>query len=334
MAIFDMTAGQDNAYKALVVQARAYIPVTTSFNAQTLFGSLKKCIQKYIHQTISREFYEYVDGHTNEYPAELIDMIRRSVFNLAFSDYSSTGNILLSNVGFTEMKSNTEGPARLELIAKFQNKTFEDGIKELDEILYFIESQMLIAGQESKYTLYANSIQKSNLGELLIQTAKEFDDYLPINSSRIVFNSLRQDLKYVEKRHIAKLLYGLYQKVLEKDGEQIVFLTDNFIKPALAHLSIARAVPKLTAILGLYGTITIFDNTANNYARTHKTAPLEILNQYQSQIEQQGQRYLTDMVEYIKENPEDFVDYPHDEPIDFDEDDSHADHNHPRLFVM
>jgi len=298
-------------------------------------GHVKKAIQNYLYKTISREFYMAVDAAADGvYPADLIDMIRRVVFNFAFSTFSASGNLQISNVGFTEAKTSTQDPARLELINNFRNETFDTAMKELDEILYFIETQVEISQEAAKYTLFTASIEKEKLGELLISTASEFSEYYPINDSRLVFNALRQDLKYLANAKIKPLLYDLYDLVLNSNDADIEDLCVNFIKPALAHLAIARGVQKLTTILGLYGTITIFDNSANNYARTHKTAPMELLKSYKEAAEEQGEQYLNDMVEFIKENPDTYTDYPHNEPADFDDDDSHALHEHERLFVM
>lgn len=335
MAIFNLTAGADNSYKELIAQAKNYVAVSTAMNGQTFSGFLKKAIQKYIYATINREFYVYVDGHVGDYPEDLIDMIRRSVFNLAFSSYAAVGNLQLSNVGFTEAETSTQKPARLELIAAFRNETFDTGIKELDEILFFIETQLLIQQEAGKYSLFSASVENAKLSELLIATATEFSGYYPINESRVVFNALRQDLKSLEKSKIKALLHDdLYELVVANEDENAVFLNENYIKPALAHLAIARGVQKLTAILGLHGTIAIFDNTGNNYARTYKTAPMDILKSYKEAAAEQGEQYLTEMLEYVKANPDLFESYPHDVPIDFDDDDSHVLHNHPRLFVL
>jgi hypothetical protein len=335
MALFNFSPGEDSSYKELIKQAKVYVPVSTSLNGQTLVGHVKKAIQNYLYKTISREFYLAVDGAADGvYPADLIDMIKRVVFNFAFSTFSASGNLQISNVGFTEAKTSTQDPARLELINNFRNETFDTAMKELDEILYFIETQLLISQEATKYALFTASFAKAKLDELLISTATEFSEYYPINDSRLVFNALRQDLKYLQGAKIKPLLYDLYALVLNSSDADIQDLLTNFIKPALAHLAIARGVQKLTAILGLYGTITIFDNSANNYARTHKTAPLDLLKAYQEAAQQQGEQYLNDMVEFIKNNPATYTDYPHDLPADFDDDDSHALHEHERLFVM
>jgi hypothetical protein len=335
MAIFNFSPSEDSSYKELIKQAKVYIPVSTSLNGQTLVGHVKKAIQNYLYKTISREFYLAVDAAADGvYPADLIDMIRRVVFNFAFSTFSASGNLQISNVGFTEAKTSTQDPARLELINNFRNETFDTAMKELDEILYFIETQLLITQEAGKYVLFTQSVEKEKLGELLISTASEFSEYYPINDSRLVFNALRQDLKHIENSKIKPLLHDLYELVLSSNDADIEDLRVNFIKPALAHLAIAKGVQKLTAILGLYGTITIFDNSANNYSRTHKTAPLDLLKSYKESAEEQGQEYLNEMVEFIKNNPNTYSAYPHDLPADFDDDDSHALHEHPRLFVM
>ena len=335
MSIFNFSPGEDSSYKELIKQAKTYIPISTALNGQTLVGHVKKAIQNYLYKTISREFYLAVDAAADGvYPADLIDMIRRVVFNFAFSSFSASGNLQISNVGFTEAKTSTQDPARLELINNFRNETFDTAMKELDEILYFIESQVAIQNQAAKYTLFTASLEKEKLGELLISTATEFSSYYPINDSRLVFNALRQDLKFLQNSKLKPLLYDLYDLVLNSDDADIDDLRVNYIKPALTHLAIARGVQKLTAILGLYGTITIFDNSANNYARTHKTAPMELLKAYQEAAQQQGEQYLNDMIEFIKENPNTYSAYPHNEPADFDDDDSHALHEHPRLFVL
>ena len=129
-----------------------------------------------------------------------------------------------------------------------------------------------------------------------------------------------------------KELYDLVAS--DDDDENIKLLKSLFIKNAITHLSIARSVYKLTAIIGQNNTIAIFDNTANNYGKTHKTAPIEILEKFKEEAEKQGQFYLSEMVAYIKANPDDYPTYPHATPIDFTEDDDHLIHTHPRIVVF
>ncbi len=332
MAIFNFTQAPNGEYPELIKEIQMYVPVANVFSGKAIIGFVREAIQKQIYKAVGRDFYLYVDANTNNYPSDLIDMIKRAVFNLAFSKYTNTGGVQITNIGIMESSNATQEPARLERIANLRNDIFETGIREIDEIIAFIEDQLKITGEAAKYQKYTEAVAYAERQTLLIKSAVEFNNYYPINESRLVFNTILSEIKLVQNVTVKKLLHGVFG-ILESD-EKAKELAEMFVKPAIAHLAISRGVMKLSSILGLNATILIFDNTANNYSKTYKTAPQDFLKAFQEDAAKKADEYLKLMISEIQENADDFPDYPHAEPIGFEDLENHKNHNHPRVVVL
>jgi len=171
----------------------------------------------------------------------LITCLRKAIALYALWLGIDEASVSISAAGAQIIESETHKQAPQYKIRNIRESWISRAHRQVDLSLKYIEKN------KKDFSLY---VSRDN--DLFINTASEFQKYVDIRESRRVFIALRPVMRSVEKKYIkatlGEELYGEVKNAINASGSEIsktwLDLLD-LIKPAIAHLTIARALMEI-----------------------------------------------------------------------------------------
>jgi ribosomal protein S7 len=195
-----------------------------------------------------------IDGHL----VELLDMVRKPLALYALWLGADEFGVSISSQGIQVIESATHKTAPQYRVQNLKENWIRRANTALDLVLKFLDEN------KEDYTGF-----EPQDADLFIRTTLEFNSEVDIRESRRVFVSLKPIIRSVEKKYIrptlsAELFEELkeaWQSNEELASEQLALL--DLIRPALAHLTMARALLEISIDVLDWG---IFDTAGNTFA--------------------------------------------------------------------
>lgn len=225
----------------------------------------------------------------------LVYHLQGALANLAFVEYLPLAQVQLSDAGihiFSDGQRKTAFEWQIrELRAGFARKGYN-----------YLERALEALATGSAFTAWRTSAAGAGASQHLINSARDFSDWCNIGRSRLVFNALLPTLRKVESFDVAPVLGPDFYAELRAQVQAGALTADNqrvltmYVQPALASLTVARAVPELGLSLNgqaLELNVYRFDDAQRTPANNAQGSPVAGL--LQLKVEQalaDGHRYL------------------------------------------
>lgn len=231
--------------------------------------------------------------------AALLVAVRKVIAPLAMLHYKNAVIQQLSDAGALEKASENGSPARM-WVNNLQSETlFTEGMKALDLLLAFLETN------KADYPLWVSGSGYTEFKEFILQTTKEFNDEVNISDSRKFFKAIRPDIKYAERMILTKHIGDdFYNRIVtaRKDGtiiaDEIIALKKIF--PVVANYAIANT--SLSIEHGNDGTYTIFSQSEFSGNKNNKQPPsAAVVESLKQKHERRAQQYLDQLLTYLND---------------------------------
>ena len=198
------------------------------------------------------------EGPIDNHLADLLIMIRKPLALYALWLGSDEFGVSISSQGIQVIETPTHKTAPQYRVQNLKENWIRRANTALDLVLKFLD--------EHKED-YPGYVQQE--ADLFIRGTLEFNSEVDIRESRRVFVSLKPIIRSVEKKYIrptlsAELFDELKATLQSKEGlskDQIVLM--DLIRPALAHLTMSRALLEISIDVLDWG---IFDTAGNTFA--------------------------------------------------------------------
>ena len=198
------------------------------------------------------------DGITLENLAKLLEMVRKPLALYALWLGADEFGVSISSQGIQVIETPTHKTAPQYRVQNLKENWIRRANTSLDLVLKFLDEH------KEDYPGYV-----CQDADLFIRTTLEFNSEVDIRESRRVFVSLKPIIRSVEKKYIrpalsAELFDELKEALQSDEGlaeEQKVLI--DMIRPALAHLTMARALLEISIDVLDWG---IFDTAGNTFA--------------------------------------------------------------------
>lgn len=239
---------------------------------------------------------------------DLMNLLRVSSANFALAKWIPSGQLSIDDSGIRIANTDTHKTAFPWQIEKLERSVNELGYNALEELLAHLEQHI-----DDYDTYKASSVYAVN-NYLFIKSSEEFTTYFEaLNSSRINFIKLRSIIRKVEDFEIKAVILPDFFNDLKtklKAGDTIGANAQkviDLIKPALAHLTIAKAVNELSAVITPDGFV-VFDTTSASAAGADAKKNIEsaALNRIALAAEQDGKSYLKILADFLETNKADY----------------------------
>ena len=244
--------------------------------------------------------------------------------NLTYLLYIPIGKIQISDSGVHVIETDHKKISSQYRIEDIKKSFKEAGYEGIDVLLEFLEDNA------STYSKWKSSGAYTVFKKFFINTAADFSDYFNINSSRLTFLSMKATMKKVEEFEIRPAISkALLDKI--KTGIAGTLSSDNktllndYIKPAVAHLTIARAaidLPVEVTDSGLFVSSVVGEKISQK-----RKAPDNQISALISAAQKDGQAYIERMERFLNDNPDKYPEYKASDIFDDTDDASKNDFN-------
>lgn len=172
----------------------------------------------------------------------LLRLVHEAVANLAALEYLTLNQVQISNGGVHIFSDAAKKTAFQWQIKELQGYFRRKGYNALEEVLGYLEAHV------TDFPGWATSPAATQARELFISSAAEFSVHYDIAGSRLTYNALLATLRKVERfqleavlstQYVAELKAQLRAGTLSADNAEVL---EQFVRPALAHLVVAKAV--------------------------------------------------------------------------------------------
>jgi len=197
------------------------------------------------------------DGTTPEKLALLLEMVRKPLALYALWLGADEFGVSVSSQGIQVIETQTHKTAPQYRVQNLKENWIRRANTSLDLVLKFLDEHL------EDYPAYI-----CQDADLFLRSTTEFNSEVDIRESRRVFVSLKPVIRSVERKYIrptlSAQLFDALKSALksnaEPDGDQKALL--ELIRPALAHLTMARALTEISIDVLDWG---IFDTAGNTF---------------------------------------------------------------------
>jgi hypothetical protein len=306
-----------------IKEIQEYLPIGVGNNFNVLKPHIANAELSFVKPLLGGALYEelteFYDGmpyaeptEVQEAMLELLGKVQHSLIHLAYYSGFDFLNVLVSDKGFSRIESEfTKG------LYKYQEQNLKDyfksaGFNGLDDVLIFIEGNIAHFG-EFKLSSNWTVLKQSFLPSVFVTESIPFN----LNSSRLIFLSLKPSVSYIEDTVISKILgpkiYAYIKAEMVKDAPAPKVLTIlPYIRKPLVYLASALFMEETGAELGDKGLFfTAVNTSTENIVQKQPSEQARILALI-ARNQKIGIEYLSALKAFLNANLADWPDYSSD----------------------
>jgi len=236
----------------------------------------------------------YQAGTMSQEHVDLLPLARAPVVPLAIVAAAHTLNVQLTSGGFVVAVGEKLSVASESRIENLKREQLAIGHKALDRLVDHCFENNEDLG-------WFASDQFTDFTQGFVTTTREFQKWVPaIGNSGFLYLRMRPTIRTAEQEDIRAVLcdVDLYVQLLAEASAGDQWTGQNgalalYIRPAVCHLSIARAISSLALTLGPEGMLTLGSASHQGGPNLERTAANEKrLDTFQKHHESEGLRYL------------------------------------------
>jgi hypothetical protein len=292
-----------------IEQFKMHVSVNSLTEIDSIMPDILLAEDEYISKLLGPDFYDHLtagftEGTLTELQGKLLVKLQAAIANLAMVEYLPLNQVQISDAGIhilsdSMQKTAFQGQIK-DLMAGFQRK----GFNALEKVLTFLNAFI----DEPDFALWANSAAVTIAAQHFINTSTDFSRYYNIGNSHLTFLNL---LPIIGKQEEFALEPVLGSDFFEEIKEQIIdrdvssennFLLLRFIRPALAHLTVAKALTEGGfRFNGEALELAVLESTGNGN-KSGTSRPEELLEAKRQEAFHDGQAYLVKLKLYLNQN--------------------------------
>lgn len=243
-----------------IEQFREHVTVNrNSFSLPAIQPDLLLVEQERIKPLIGAALYYQLDGKvkTNapltEGERDVLQLLRRAVACLAMVSYLPLSQVQISDLGVTVLTTGDQKQPYQWQINQLRAGLQGKGYNALEQVLNLLDEQL----DATEFEAWATSAAATASHKFFLNTAAGFSEHYNIGSSRLTYLALLPTLRKMERFSLEPVLgtefyLELKEQIMDRDvSADNARVLDLFVRPALAHLTVAKAVPEIG--LGLNG---------------------------------------------------------------------------------
>lgn len=287
-----------------IYDVREYINVSLGLSIETLRPALNEVEMQELTFYLGSDLLAEVIAQVNSSPQTFTPRIEKiykyvmaAACGLAVFKAGPEIEIIVSDSGMLRTESENEKSAFGGQVKRFRDTAGARGYKAIDSFLLILETYA------QDYPEWIDSQYFQLRKGLMIGSSLEFEQAgESIKGSALTFQALTNIMKGIQETRIKDALpEALYDALLSGPGEEDnAFLLKNYLRPALAKLTIEQALTDLPVELD-HESVTINQVALAGDARTNLSAPIHLIEKKAWGLRGKGEYYLRRMKEYLNE---------------------------------
>lgn len=298
-----------------IAELQQYLPVQMTSDIEVVLPFLVNATSAHLLPSIGKEQYDVltsayktagknIDAIEDETIKEAVIRSQAVIANLGYFYAVPVLSVKIGNAGIQIFSSETTKQAFNWQVDDLKKSLLELGFGALEHLMVYLHEEI------DGFPQYAASAGYQASQQLLIRDARDFSKHFNIADSRYVYSTIVYIMRRVEIQSAQKLFSVKFYRSLKEpelpDAKQI--LVDEYVKPGLALLTAAKAIRE-RIITFEHGVASV--NLIGNYntAERQITPSADQLSQVTAQLEADGNQFLSDGLDYVLANPDDFIDF-------------------------
>lgn len=242
-----------------ISEIRKYLPINVTFTFSDIEPFVKQAERDFLIPVLSQAQYDEIEAaQTSSDPdiQKLLDKSRAVVAPYALQLWIPFGQAQITSGGIQITSNENSKTAFQWQIEGMENTALLLAYSCAEDLIKFL----LV--NKTTYTAWTASDEYARLFRLFINTATEFNEYFEMGTSRYLFLQLIPTIQRVEKNSILPILCKeLFDEIkaeilsgsISPENEALL----NFIKPAVANLTIKNATGELLLRIERYTATTL-----------------------------------------------------------------------------
>ncbi len=238
----------------------------------------------------------------------LAELSQAAVANIASAIAVVRLAVQVSETGLNRVESGTNKTAYQYQTIELRDSYIRAGFDALDDLLALMESA------PDDYPEWKGSEAYKDYSRYFIRSGVEFTQGFDIRNSRYTYLAIRPTMRKVEdfdvQHTLGKKLFKVIKQQLQADEVSPAYerLLADYIRPAVANLTIARAVLEKSVDVSDFG-VSVNAVQDNSNSQQRQPAPLEKIKAVAQQLTDDGNKYLAMLADELGANPADYPDY-------------------------
>lgn len=297
-----------------ITELKQYIPVSLQLDFSDIHPKVIMVERDIIKKKFSKEIYAHLlnEGQTGNSPeADLLQLLSEATAHLALLEYISFGQVNLDSSGIHIHSTENTKTAFEWQVSELKDSLSKQGWSAIESALELMET--LPTGDLKTLWEATNTYQAAQSS--LISTLRQFQRFVHLGDSRVLFHKLLPTLHYQQEEVISEAVGpDFWQKILsyssEEDSAQKARLNTAHIKAsrALAFATVGEGFMDTMLILSDNGPL-ILDGLQSRITTSKATAPQELVQQIAASYAKKADGALTELLEYCQEQAVHFPEY-------------------------
>jgi hypothetical protein len=303
---------------ANVSQVKDFIPISENFNFEDLQPiivnvSEPELLVEIIGQALYDDLNNKVKNAEGSITGKSIELLRRCrnlVAPHALLNYIPLGRVTITNGGIIVTLTETIRSASEGQIYDLKNQLNLMVSRGIESLYKYLEDN------KADFALWTASSAFTLLRSNFINTSTQFNQYISINSNRLLFNKLRPIMTDVEDLYIKNILGQPLYLALKAEVLAGTTTLNNaklfpYINRAVAFGSMAEAVNQLDLEITPEGFKLSY--VTSNMGEKKERTPADVLRlqNFQKRCEENRDSALTKLKEFLDTNNTDYPTYPY-----------------------
>ncbi|MDF7810507.1 DUF6712 family protein [Hymenobacter sp. YC55] len=262
---------------------------------------------EHIRPLLGDEFYEefhelaQIPAALDDDQNRLLQLLQSALANLTMVSYLDIAQVHISGAGVQIVSDQNQKTAFQWQIDDLKRNFSRKGYNGLEKALAFLDSH------DTHFTAWATSPAARKYHELFISSATQFSQYYNINNARLTYLALAS---LVQKTEAFALEPALGSDFFDELKEQLATesltpenkaLVEKYLRPALAHLTMAQAIGELGFSLSGNSLELNVYRPDNSNAKESDPGLQKLLDMKGEQALEDGERFLRRMRKHLNE---------------------------------
>jgi hypothetical protein len=257
--------------------------------------------EDYLRPTIGADFYdEFVAAEGTE-PTDdrLRYLLQSALANLTMVGFLDVAQVQISGSGLQIISTEREKTAFQWQVNSLKASFSRKGFNGLEKVLAYLEAN------PTAFPTWASSETAKRTRGQFLESATSFSDYYNISNARLTFQALASLLRKTETFSLEpRLGTDFYDELKQQLADDALtaenrLLLERYIRPALAHLTMAQAIGELG--FGLNGAALELNVYRSDDANSKESDPglTQLLELKADQAMHDGERFLRRLVAHL-----------------------------------
>lgn len=290
---------------------REFQPFASTADFDKLKPFIRNAERDFIRPAIGKELYiEISAAYKNKATValtaiqeSLLEQIRVPLSNFSFAAYIPWGQVQIESAGIRIDTTSEKKTAFRWQIEQLAESATEQGYTGIEDLLEFLDDEQL------SFPTYTASAAFKLSKQFFINSAKAFDQKVKINRSRWLYQQMVPIMEDVELSRIRPLMgkelfEELKAQILDETLTALNLELMDFIVPAVAHLTIARAVIDLPLKIEASGISLTYQKTDEGKGK--QPADMQKITAFRTEHLGEGERLLKELKDHLQARADDY----------------------------